>query len=88
MDDEPASTDEGGVLIDNCSRQKMKQQGWANNKKEKTNPKRQPDPLFECDMAFDKTRSYTEDHFSNLRAGHLVCTPYCGSHDPDRPSVV
>lgn len=64
MDDEPTNTGEGGVPIDNHSHQKMKQ-GWANNKKEKTNPKRQPDPLFECDMAFDKIRSYTEENFSN-----------------------
>lgn len=32
---------------------------------EKGNPKRQPDPLFECDMAFDKTKRYTEEIFSN-----------------------
>ncbi len=38
MDDEPANTGEGGVPIDNRSNQKMKQ-GWANNKKEKGNPK-------------------------------------------------
>lgn len=50
--------------IDNRSHQKTKQ-GWANNKKEKGNMKRQPDPLFECEIAFDKTRSYNEENFSN-----------------------
>lgn len=65
MDDEPANTGERGVPIDNRSHRKTKQ-GWANNKKEKGNPKRQPDALFECDMAFDKTRRYTEENFSNL----------------------
>lgn len=51
MDDEPANTGEGGVPIDNRLHQKMKS-GWANKIKEKRNPKRQPDPLFKCDMAF------------------------------------
>lgn len=55
LDDKPASTGDGGLTRLNNE--------WGNNKKEKRNPKRQPDPLFECGMAFDKTLEVTLKNF-------------------------
>lgn len=54
-------------------RHEIKQDGEP-TKKEKTNSKRHPDPLLERDMAFDKTRSYTEEECRC--SGRLVCTPH------------